>query len=56
MHDISGYKLLTITLLNLLPTVSHFSGSCKYVYLATVRNEVARNGTKFIWFERARRV
>ena len=38
---------------NLLLIVSHFSGFCKQVYLATARGKISRIDTKFIWFERA---
>ena len=42
--------------INLLLTISHFSGFCKQVYLATARGKISRIDTKFIWLERALRV
>ena len=41
---------------SLLTTVSHFSGFCKQVYLATAPGKILRIDTKFIWFKRALRV
>ena len=39
--------------INLLPTVSHFSGLRKQVYFVTECDEMLCNRMKFLWFERS---
>ena len=56
MHAILAESSHNEISINLLPTVSHYSGFCKQVYLPTAGDEISRIGTKFIWFERALQV
>ena len=49
-------KVMCKYILNLLPIISHFSGFCKQVYLATACGKISLIDTKFIWFERVLQV
>ena len=47
------YAGIANNVINLLLTISHYSGFCKQVYLVTTHGKILRIDTKFIWFERA---